>query len=333
MTAVAALVHPVLRSSPRHVRADLHVVHLLDAAAEVDPLFELIAPENHALRRSLDSPLLRWRAARDVESAAGVVVAWGENAFEACRRSHVRTVIYRPSPALRRPPAFSKGRGGPPIVVVNGRPQLDRFRRAGWPASRIRVVVPPVARLRGPVLKSAPREFRWLLSADASGDAGLREAIWSATLLFFMERPHRLHRLLICGDGINQRRAKHFVDQLGQPGLALPLPRTRVEQAVWQADAALLVSTGPTDPLTAAAVAVAGIPAVIHGKGDDGTLLAGRPNVHVSPDTRPRVVTREMLRLIESGAEVIPGDGRFLPEAVRRAWFGVIEGIAPATAS
>ena len=54
-------------------------------------------------------------------------------------------------------------------------------------------------------------------------------------------------------------------------------------------------------------------------------MLGGRENVRTSPGDRTRLVVREMLALVESGAARGASDDAFAPERVRQHWDQAIE--------
>ena len=306
----------------RHPR----VLHLTDAAADRDPLLGVALsadPASRVLARHLADPILRWRAARELRRRpADAVVAWGEAAAEVARRAPTAAgAFYRPGGAPRRlalPWAGAR-------ALADSPSQARRLRRAGWPASAVTVLPPPVLfdapHLTRRDLGADAGDVLWLAAAEGDATAGLRAAVWAATILHVVDLApprRRRHRLVVVGDAHGHRLAKRFADQLGLAGLCLGVARFGYADVARLCDAAVLLPEGPTGAHSAAVVAAVGLPAVVNGRPELGDFLANRPGVRVVTSPKPRVVAREMLRLETGRPRGVPRDGRARDEAAWR---------------
>ena len=300
-------------------------LHLIDADAPADPLLRLVLTlSSRVLRRRLSDPLLRWRATRDIRQiGAGQAVTWGEAAAELARRADVRRCIYRPADGAARPALpWSSA-----VAVADCESAARRLRRAGWAASRVSVVPPPVfadtAVSRREIGADAD-DYLWLLPSSPTDADGLRQAVWAAAIVHVIERGRRRHRVVIPGDGPAQRLAVRFADQIGLVGLCVGVPRYDAASLAASCDAALLLPTRPGAAHAAAVIARTGLPTVIADQPEVVEVLSDRAGVRVAPERKPRVVARDMLSLSESHPLRRATDERFAPEAVARTWHRVL---------
>lgn len=279
------------------------MVHLIDLAAPTPRLLETVRGESEVIALSLETLPLRWRARRMLNGRhPETIVAWSFDALRVARRCNAPVIHYRPLPDVLTPPMHG-------VVAVmgvcHGETQRRRFARAGWNADDLIVMRDPV-----PTRKAIDREsigataedFLWLLPADATllagRAAGLRLAIWAGALLHVLERkrPWR-HRLVIPGDGVPQRVARRFMDQLGLPDLGLPVTTADAVDVATVADAVLLTPVGPCDPWPASLAKASGLPVVTTDRPEMLEILTGTPRVLVTPWRRPRLISQEMLKL------------------------------------
>ena len=298
-------------------------LHLVDASVPLDPLAALvIEPNSRLLSRQLNHPLLRWRLTLQLDDRQeSAVIAWGERTYSAARAT-MAGGVYRPSDwgTLAGPAAGWK-------AVASTRAQAQRLVTAGWDREDLLHVPPPgvdsaARRCAVPTRKAigaAEDDFLWLLTADATRDSGVREAIWAGTVLHVLERGQRRHRLLLWGDEPGHQRARRFVNQLGLPELCLAVTRYPYHALARLADAALLLPKGAASPWSAAVVATAGLPVVINHQPEAQEVLGGRRNVSTAAGVEPREIVRAMLGLSD-GAPRLPGDARYSPAVVRARW-------------
>ena len=299
-------------------------LHVLDADAPPDPLYAAVGGDDATLVRRLGHPVLRWRAARDLRPRLdrdAVAVAWGEAAADVARRAAPRRSVYRPSSEARRLALPFAGA----TAAADCDDQARRLERIGWPASQVAVVAPPVAatlELRRADLSATADDVLWLAAAEREDVAGIRLAVWAATILHVVEADRRRHRLVVVGDGPAQRLAKRFADQLGQPGLCIGTNRFAYADVAPLADAAVLLPRGVGGAYSAAIVVANALPAVINDRPPVADALAARPNVRVVADPKPRVIVREMLRLSDSRpfARLAPSELFSDQSAARQVW-------------
>ncbi len=305
---------------------------MLDLSGEPDPLARLVMAEPaHLLARRLDHPALAWRAASELRrQLSRPVVAWGERVFAVAAQAGAMTGFYRPSESPRRLP--------PPVpgwrALAASGPQAKRLRAAGWAAAEVSLLAPPgepIGEESAPTRRSLEvddADFVWLLAGESSGGAGLREAIWAATILHVVERGQRRHRLLLSGDSPGHRRAKTFLDQLGLPELHITTTRWSYPSLTAVADAMLLLPHAGGGAWSASVAAWSGLPAVINRRPTVMEVLGDRPNVRIAPGDEPRMVVREMLRLAEVPASRAGTDNAFSSGQILERWQAIVRGRA-----
>jgi hypothetical protein len=303
---------------------------LIDLDEAIDPLAALVVDRRSTvLKGHFEHPALRGRAAAQLfRDAPAFVVAWGERAFDVARLGGVRRGIYRPSSHRRPLPPAPDWHG-----LVATRTQMQRLVQEGWSEHHLMVVSPPGidtlprgagGGLTRAELDAAPDDFLWLLSGDAGSGSGLREAVWAGAIMHVMERDRRIHRIVLWGNSPTQHGARRFADQLGLPPLPIRASSCSYHAAAQIVDAALLLPCD-YDAWSAAVVAHTGLPAVVNQHPAVQEVLGGRENVRTSPGDRTRLIVREMLALVESGAARSASDDAFAPGRVRQHWDQAIE--------
>lgn len=312
------------------------ILHLIDLDGGIDPLAALVLDEESAiLRGHFEHPALRWRSAAQLfRKPASFAVAWGERAFDVARFGGIRQGIYRPADHRRLRGPAPGWRAAP-----STRAETLLLARKGWSEQDCSVVPPPGTdpfpctkdQVTRTSLRAAEDDFLWLLGGDPGPGDGLCEAVWAGAIMHVMERERRQHRIVLWGGSPWQHRARRFADQLGLPPLPIRAGSCSYSALAEVADAALLLPRGYSI-WSAAILAYSGLPAVINRNPAVQEVLGGRQSVRTSPGERTRLVVREMLALVESGAKRTEGDVSFSPERVRANWdHAVASGVSEAS--
>lgn len=268
---------------------------LTDAAAGADLAIEHVPLPPAGATVAAVHDLLRRN-----ERAGGfdVLHAFGPRALLATAAVGCQPIAYTPPPAepvarlsrLRRVMAVRSVR-----VACNSAVARAELLSAGVPPSAVTVLppLPPVpataaAATRSPAevraaLGLSPDDRVMLAAGEPTRSARLDHAIWSAVILNYLDRRHRI---VACDRGPAGDRLRRFADSLAQPGFCAFAPpeldwatlAAAADVAVWSA-----VRATATLPLL-------------------GVAAAGVPVVDVSR-VRPRVAAQRLLRWFEHPGE------------------------------
>jgi hypothetical protein len=264
------------------------VLHLLDAGLAPPRLLPIVRGSDPVLTRRCGHDLVRLRAALEVRAQRpDIVVAWSRAAARAAVAANVAHVLWRPVPHDVRPLARA-------TALCHSK--LQHRRLGGHLLPDPLPATPTVSRESRGI---SELDVLWLLSCDTGPHAGLPRAAWAATLMHvLMRREGKRHRLLLDpGPARPLRRLRRFVDQLGIPGLGVPIEQTiglDYGQLAGLADGAVFSPTGFCDPWPARVAVAAGLPIVA--TNDVAGGLADAEHVHHAASDKPRHIAREMLR-------------------------------------
>ena len=273
-------------------------------AAGVDLHVEVIPTVAGGVRAAA---LRRWR-----EGRAGLVIAHGRNALPAAAVGGGR-VLYLPddrdadeSGSVRW---VGTGWNGLPVgelhVAVPSRALAERYVRMGVPRENCHVVRPPakaggVGEFLGiedgnrdearRALGLAPDAFALYAPGPATRAGRQEVAVWAAGLL--RELDGRV-RLLLEPHGPRAGAVRRFARRMARADLLIDCPRPAIAEAA--ADAALVASTAPANPVPMLRAAAAGLPIVASAGAVAAEFLRDGETALVAADASARALARRAI--------------------------------------